>query len=309
MDTSRKMLIVAVACLLSFVCFSDAEITLISWNVESGGADPNVVAGQIAAMDGVDLWGMCEVDGATWAQNFEVGAETGEPGDFTAILGTTGDSDSLLILYDNQQFTEVNHFEISWANRPWYTPSMSPRSPLVVRLRHNATNQEFFFMVNHLYRGTGVDARRLDQARYLSEWASQQTIPVIAVGDYNFDWDLDFNDSADNYNKGLGAMTAHSFDWLKPAQLVRTHDSTYNSVLDFVFLANYAGVISGASEVVVRPNDFPDDNTTPDHRPVKAILNIGPPAGQPQLRQQILQRITQLEQELAQLRALAQQLP
>lgn len=234
--------------------------------------------------------------------------ENGEPGDFTTILGTTGGADRLLILYDNQQFTEITHFEISWASRPWYTASMNPRSPLVVRLWHNATNQEFFFMMNHLYRGTGVDPRRLDQARYLSEWAAQQTLPVIAVGNYNFDWDLDLADSADNHNKGLGHMTAHACDWLKPAQLVKTHDSSYNSILDFVFLANCAGVISGTSEVVVRPNDFPSDNTTPDHRPVKAVLNIGP-TGPSQLRRQILQRITQLEQELAQLRALAQQLP
>ncbi len=309
MDTSRKVLIAVVACLLSFACFADAEITVISWNVQSGDADPDIVAGQMAAMNGVDLWGLCEVDGTTWAQSFEVGAETGELGDFTTILGTTGGSDRLLILYDNQQFTEVDHFEIGWINRPWYTPNMRPRSTLVARLRHNSTNQEFFFMVNHLYRGTGVDPRRLDQARYLSEWTTQQTLPVIAVGDYNFDWDLDFNDSADNYNKGLGAMTAHGFDWLKPAHMVTTHDSNYNSVLDFVFLANYAGMISGTSEIVVRPNDFPDDNTTPDHRPVRAVLDIGPPTGQTLLRQQILQRINQLEQELAQLRALVQQLP
>ncbi|MFC1636476.1 endonuclease/exonuclease/phosphatase [Planctomycetota bacterium] len=309
MEASRKVLITAVACLLSFACFADAEITIISWNVQSGDADPGVVANQMAAMSGVDLWGLSEVNDTTWAQSFEVGAETGEPGDFTAILGTTGNTDRLLILYDSHQFTEVANFEIGWANRPWYTSNMRPRSALVVRLRHNATNQEFFFMVNHLYRGSGVDPRRLDQARYLSEWTTQQTLPVIAVGDYNFDWDLDFNDSADNYNKGLGAMTAHGFDWLKPVHMVTTHDSHYNSVLDFVFLANYAGVISGTSEIVVRPNDFPDNNTTPDHRPVKAVLNIGPPTGQSQLRQQILDRIDQIEQELAQLRLQVQQLP
>ena len=129
MDTSRKVLIAAVACLLSFACLADAQITVISWNVESGGADPAVIAAQMGAMNGVDLWGLCEVD-AAWAQSLETGAETSEPGDFNDILGTTGGADRLLILYDNQQFTELAHFEISWANRPWYTPNMSPRSPL-----------------------------------------------------------------------------------------------------------------------------------------------------------------------------------
>lgn len=304
---SKKVLIIVIGCMLSVACFAE-EITVISWNVESGGADPGVVAGQMGAMDGVDLWGLCEVHGQAWADQFEVGAETGEPGDFTSILGTTGQSDRLLILYDNQQFTLVNRFEIGWTNQHWYTPNMRPRSALVATLRHNGTNQEFFFMVNHLYRGSGVDPRRLDQAAMLAQWARQQTIPVIAVGDYNFDWDLDPSDCAENYNKGLGAMTICGFDWLKPAHMVKTHDSYYNSVLDFIFLANYAGVISGTSEIVVRPNDFPDDSTTPDHRPVKAVLNIGPPTGQSLLRQQMLQRIAELEQELAELKALAEQM-
>jgi hypothetical protein len=303
-----SIMIVVVSCLLSIVCFANEQITVISWNVESGGADPGVVASQIGDMNGVDIWGLCEVN-ASWAQGFEQAAEGDEPGDFNSVLGTTGNTDRLLILYDNQQFTELERLEIGWQSRPWYTPNMRPRSALVVKLRHNATSQEFFFMVNHLYRGSGVDPRRLDQAKFLREWAIQQTLPVIAVGDYNFDWDLDPGDCDDNYNKGLGAMTACGFDWLKPALLVKTHDSYYNSVLDFIFLANYADVISGKSEIVVRANDFPDDNTTPDHRPVKAVLTIGPSTDQLLLKGQILQRITQLEQELAALRALAQQLP
>ncbi len=53
MDTSRKVLITVVSYLLSVVCFADEEIIVISWNVESGGADPNVVASHIAAMDDV----------------------------------------------------------------------------------------------------------------------------------------------------------------------------------------------------------------------------------------------------------------
>jgi len=75
------------------------------------------------------------------------------------------------------------------------------------------------------------------------------------------------------------------------------------------FSAKIEGVISATSETVVRPNDFPDDNTTPDHRLIRTVLNISSPVDQTQLKQQILQSITQPEQELAQLRALVQQLP
>ena len=76
MCISKKVLIIVIGCLLSITCLAD-EITVISWNVESGGADPGVVAGQMAAMNGVDIWGLCEVDGQAWAQQFETGIENG----------------------------------------------------------------------------------------------------------------------------------------------------------------------------------------------------------------------------------------
>jgi hypothetical protein len=79
----------------------------------------------------------------------------------------------------------------------------------------------------------------------------------------------------DNYNKGFGNMTAGSvFSWVVPRNLIKTHDSDYNSILDFVFIANAAGKITASSQIVLRPGDFPDDETTPDHRPVMATLTL-----------------------------------
>jgi hypothetical protein len=117
-----------------------------------------------------------------------------------------------------------------------------------------------------------------------------------------FKHDLDPQDAQYNYQKGLGDMIAGDvFKWLMPAILVKTHDSSYNSILDFVFLANANGRISGTSEIIVVPRDFPNDGTTPDHRPVKAVLSIADPSS---LKGQILDRIAKLEQELAALKAL-----
>jgi hypothetical protein len=45
---------------------------------------------------------------------------------------------------------------------------------------------DFIFMVNHLNRGN--EERRRAQAAGLREWAEDQTLPVVAVGDYNFDF-------------------------------------------------------------------------------------------------------------------------
>jgi hypothetical protein len=45
--------------------------------------------------------------------------------------------------------------------------------------------REFQFMVKHLAR-TDAEARK-DQAKLLNKWSEQQTLPVLAVGDYNLD--------------------------------------------------------------------------------------------------------------------------
>ena len=42
-----------------------------------------------------------------------------------------------------------------------------------------------------------------------------------------------------------------------------------DSALDFVFVANGAKDFEIDCEVVVRPNDFPDNNATSDHRALR----------------------------------------
>jgi len=67
------------------------------------------------------------------------------------------------------------------------------RAPLVAQLRLKPAGPEFLFMVNHLYRSN--TEWRHEQARLLNAWARSQTLPVIAVGDYNFDWDVSNGDT------------------------------------------------------------------------------------------------------------------
>lgn len=74
------------------------ELTVIGYNVESGGADPVVVAQRIEAFEGYDIRGLSEVHSQSWADAFEAAAEFGEDADFAHILGSTGDADRLLII-------------------------------------------------------------------------------------------------------------------------------------------------------------------------------------------------------------------
>ena len=304
----RAFVVVTASLAFATPLLTQDDIVVVGWNVESGGADPSVVATRMGQMPDVDIWGLSEVASMSWALQFE--QEIDKDGkDFKPLVGNTGAPDLLAILYDKNQFDELETDEIGWADRYWLTSSMRPRSALIAKLRHKATGREFWFMVNHLYRGSGVDPRRLDQAKKLREWAAEQSLPVIAVGDYNFDWDLDAGQDEHNTQKGFGDMTAGgTFAWVEPDTLRRTQDSSFNSVLDFVFLANTEGIISGTSRIIVEPGDFPDDGDTPDHRPVEATLTFTPLGGTDSTKAEILARIAELVATLQELTALVQQM-
>lgn len=56
----RKILIYLAFTILPFLLLSTVqseEITVIGYNVESGGADPDVVSQRLAEIDGCDIWG------------------------------------------------------------------------------------------------------------------------------------------------------------------------------------------------------------------------------------------------------------
>lgn len=130
-------------------------------------------------------------------------------------------------------------------------------------------------MVNHLNRGT--PQRRHDQAVLLNEWAIMDNRAAIAVGDYNFDWEVDGGD--EQHDLGYDYMTAQQeWVWVRPAELTTTQCSGwpcgFNSVLDFVFTANGAQGWSANAQIVIGDGDFPDNNQTTDHRPVLAWFQV-----------------------------------
>jgi len=73
---------------------------------------------------------------------------------------------------------------------------------------------------------------------------------------------------------------------LKPARLVKTQsDDRFNTVLDFVFVANAPFGWTGFSTILNRDGDqpaidldFDDDDEASDHRPVDAMFILGVPA-------------------------------
>lgn len=275
-----------------------ADLTVVGWNTESGGADPDSVAARIAAFEGVDLWGLCEVSSA-WERVFTEAAAVGEGAEFRSVLGTTGSADRLLVIYRADRLTLLGRQELAHIN-----PGRV-RAPLVARFRPADGGPEFLFVVNHLYR-SDPEARR-EQSRLLNAWAATAGAPVIAVGDYNYDWRVEGGEAS--HCPGFDALTADGvLSWLRPPVLVRTQYSrSYPAcVLDFVFVSG-GGVVSGSSEIVVVPGDLPDSAATPDHRPVLARLALGgTPGPQPATTtptlQELLSRLAAIEADLERLR-------
>ena len=275
------------------------DIVVIGYNVESGGADPNTVATRIAEIDGTDIWGFSEVQNQNWANIFEIAAEDGESADFKQILGNTGGGDRLLIIYKDDKFELLDSFELDDINI-----GGNVRAPLVAKFKEKSTGTEFFFMVNHLYRSR--ETRRHLQADLLNEWASQQQLPVIAVGDYNFDWSVPNGET--DHDEGYDLMTANdAFFWVRPASLIKTHDSAHNSVLDFVFVSGLAKPWTQNSTILVKPGDFPDDHRTSDHRPVKGVFDLS--ATPSVSKADVLERIDALQNDLNELKELVEKMP
>lgn len=242
------------------------RLTVVGFNVESGGADPAYLARTVVAtLPEVDVWGFSEVHSDRWTSLFEQAAEDSSGRDYGRLTGTTGGGDRLAVLYDADRLTLVRSWELDEIN-----PGGRVRSPLVLQLQERGgQRREFLFVVNHLYRSD--NAARHRQAQQLNQWAQTQTLPIVAVGDYNFDWDVP--SQGQRRDRGFDNLTANGvMTWVQPAPLLTTHCSRrYNSILDFTFVGGTAQQWRGQATILFPETSYcPDDQNSSDHRPVRA---------------------------------------
>ncbi len=275
-------------------------LEVVGFNVESGGAAINILTDQVAEIANdraVELWGFSEVR-SEWAAGLTNAAALGAGANFAHILGTTGGADRLLIVYNSDRLELVESSELHHINTLGRV-----RAPLVAHLKDKVTGKEFLAVVNHLYRSN--KSARHGQAKQLNDWAEQQSLPVIALGDYNFDWAVVGGDS--RHDGGFDNMTdGQVFVWVRPATLIRTHCSDRDGVLDFVFVAGDAQQWQSKSEILEMTanycQDYRGNNQDSDHRPVFATFDVGSavtPTPQPTIdRAELLRMIGELRKQL-----------
>ncbi len=248
------------------VVVENGQLAVVGFNVESRDAEMQTVSDLVATVRGEAIWGFSEVANQTWAERWAAAAGVGESASYQWLLGTTGRDIRLAFAYHPGIVELLDSFELHEIN-----VGGNVRAPLVGRFRHRASGMEFLFMVNHLYRSR--EERRHQQARLLNEWGAAQALPVIAAGDYNFDWDV--KDGDKDHDLGYDLLTANDvFVWVRPDDLIKTQCSErYNSVLDFVFIAGTAKIWPADSEILASQKDYcPDDALKSDHRPVMAVF-------------------------------------
>jgi endonuclease/exonuclease/phosphatase family metal-dependent hydrolase len=244
-------------------------VRFLAWNVESGGNDPAVISEQLATFQGYDVICLSEVS----QRNFERYASA-LLNQYHEVHGDTGRADRLQIFVKKERYDLLASKELS-QHRDHILNTGNHRSPLFVRIRDKQSKQHVIVMTNHLARGNAEF--RQQQAAGLREWARDQNVPVIALGDFNMDYDY-------RTMKGNAAFEEmvrdNVWSWLAPDDFIDTNwsdrdgdgnDNYPDSMLDLAFAAGAAKEWGIECRVIVRPNDFPDDQSTSDHRPIELV--------------------------------------
>ncbi|MFN9719186.1 MAG: endonuclease/exonuclease/phosphatase family protein [Planctomycetota bacterium] len=290
--------LLAVTWMLSCNPLVAEDFRILAWNVESNRpnqapvSDAATIADELRAMavapaTRFEIMVLSEVEPKTMEIfRLAVAEGLGKPVDYiSSASGGFADTDSLMLLVDTTRFEiadaiELHRYAGLRGNFNNGADSQEPgalraRSPLAVRLVSKAGSKSFWVIANHLARGE--EDLRTEQAKMLRKWAMDSGEPVVAAGDFNFDYEF----KSQRGNAGFAAMMeGGTWGWLKPNPLVdsnwaddrnitdRRVDRYPDSILDFVFVANEAKNWNGVSNVVVRPGDFPDSDKTSDHRPL-----------------------------------------
>jgi len=266
-----RLVFFLLAIVLSSICSAREPIRILAWNIESGGSDTSTIIGQLKSgeMPGFDIVALSEVPSNAIGQ---IAKALG----WSYHGGSRGGEDRLMIAW-SERFESLQQQEVRKVGNI-ELPAGNNRAPIFNRLRDRITGLEFIVMNNHLTRGK--EENRNLQARLLVEWARQIEIPAIAVGDYNLDFDFPTRKG----NLAFELIQADNiWKWVEPEELIDTNwsdpdgdgrDNYPDSMLDFAFVAGKVNHLEVTCKVVVRPNDFPDNDATSDHRPVLTTILV-----------------------------------
>lgn len=248
----------------------DRELfSILAWNIEIGGSEIATIKEQLQQLEPFDILALSEVPKKS-ASEF-----TNRWGKDSFMVGEKGGEACLLLAWDSSKFEKVKVEELTKFDDQEFAPGIQS-APLIAQLRHKQSKTEFIVVMNHLARGSAELRKR--QALLLVEWAKKQSLPIVAVGGYNFDYDIPTKKGNEAFD---AFMKDGTWKWIEPKQMVDTNwadrnrdgkDDYPDSMLDFAFVAGPAKQWRFDSEIVVRDGDFPDSEKTSDQRPIRTTI-------------------------------------
>jgi endonuclease/exonuclease/phosphatase family metal-dependent hydrolase len=258
---------------------SSQTLSVISWNVESGGADPAVIARELKELPRVDAYLLQEVAGGDIGR-FAAAIRDAHGSSYKYYVSSLGGADRLAIVFDEEKF-RVRAFSELFSFGDFTLNDWRHRPPLVARLEGRGDGREFLLVTVHLARSNA--GLRTQQAKGLRAWAAVQEAPVVLAGDCNFDYDFRTgkgNAAYDAFVEGEVWRIVEPADWIDTNWSDNNGDGKDDypdSVLDFAAVCTGGERLRATCEVIVRDGDFPDTKATSDHRPILLTCDFAPP--------------------------------
>lgn len=278
-----KML--AVLLLFASTLAQAAPVKIATYNTESDD-DTNWsnVATDISSINGVDIWGLQEVEGQAALSKYLSQAGSGE---WDAVLSRSGAStnpdyrsDQLAIMYRTDIFRLLDVGEyLAIKSNPgtgkYGCTSRGLRGLLYVKLLHRDTQKEFYVGNVHLKCcGTGKDTRE-HQAKLMKDWIDRADAPIFLLGDFN----IPVAPTDTNGPTGSPAfdILTENLTFAFPSNPIKTQCSPrYNSMLDLHFYSAEVAQWSPQVEVLKTSQAYCDAEAVggADHRPVVLAVDV-----------------------------------
>lgn len=242
--------------------------SILYWNIEFSDIDPVSVSNQLIGLGRYDL---VALSGTTKSMVYEQAMARNWPNRFGFIHGMTKKNDSSVVFYDKKRFNLVESSEVAAVA----SVNESQHAPFCVRLNEYLGAQDLAVVMNTIASGD-MDFQE-NQAAALREWARGQSMPLIALGQCDFDYER----QAQRGNACFHAFIRDGvWEWVKPVELsvAKGHgkkkgiEGYFDIGQEFSFVGGAARDWSAEFRPAVRWRDFSGDKKTGEHRPVELNL-------------------------------------
>ncbi|WP_300530775.1 endonuclease/exonuclease/phosphatase family protein [Maricaulis sp.] len=256
------------------------SLSLATFNVESDvDTQPELVATDLTRISPLHLWALQEVEDQATLDLFVSALNEATGFSYTGQLGTRGSEwgDHLAFIYLAEAFQDVSIVELEEVG--------GSRWPLLMTAT-NWSGQELAFVNVHFNRGN--ETVRQGQSRRLREWIEEnQDLAIIALGDFNFDFD--FRGARQGGNRAFSIFARGGVaSWPQPICMANDNcpatgtqcNPRYQNMLDFVFLAGTAKQWNAISQLAFLEENYcrREADGYADHRPVLAQIALPAPS-------------------------------